>query len=51
MLGYKTSLNELQRTEVIQSTFSDYSGMQVRKSNLKGIWEVHKSVESKFTLK
>lgn len=36
MLGYKTSLNKLKKTEIISSVFSNSNGIKSRK------WKIHK---------
>ena len=46
MLGHKTSLNKLQKTEIISSIFSDHNAMKLGINN-KNETEKHTNMEAK----
>ena len=46
MLGDKTSLNKLKKSEIMLSTFSNQNGMKLKMNDEK-IWKIHKYVEIK----
>jgi len=52
MLGYKTSLNQLKNTEIIQSMLTDHNGIKPEINSRRKKWKTHKHVEIKqYTLK
>ena len=47
ILGYKSSMSNFKKIEIISSIFSDHNGIQVEINNMKKTAKKHKHVETK----